>query len=338
MGQRFTYIDQLKGFAMILVVAGHVMEFCLYNKEYSFLHDIIYSFHMPLFAFLSGLVSTTLFDYKQVAIKIAKQSCRLLVPFFSMGIVYICTIRSGESFLFQPFKQGLWYLLFLWECYFISHIYNVCLFGKLKKRTYLFDVCWVAIVFVTVKLMIVYCSVEFNNIVGTLHLLRLYPFFFLGCIFRRMKCLPPQWKINPWIPSAFCIIWIILLWNIKVIPGKYLFKFSFVIETSAIFPIVFIFSKYGNRMNKRVSDVMIMFGKYSLGIYMFHRFMTDTLNLYIIGDYIHLTGSYFVEFILVFTIALLMCFLSVGLVKVLSYNNFCSFLLLGNMDCLMKRT
>lgn len=151
MGQRFTYIDQLKGFAMILVVAGHVMEFCLYNKEYSFLHDIIYSFHMPLFAFLSGLVFTTLFDYKQVAIKIAKQSCRLLVPFFSMGIVYICTIRSGESFLFQPFKQGLWYLLFLWECYFISHIYNVCLFGKLKKRTYLFDVCWVAIVFVTVK-------------------------------------------------------------------------------------------------------------------------------------------------------------------------------------------
>lgn len=113
MGQRFTYIDQLKGFAMILVVAGHVMEFCLYNKEYSFLHDIIYSFHMPLFAFLSGLVFTTLFDYKQVAIKIAKQSCRLLVPFFSMGIVYICTIRSGESFLFQPFKQGLWYLLFL---------------------------------------------------------------------------------------------------------------------------------------------------------------------------------------------------------------------------------
>lgn len=80
MGQRFTYIDQLKGFAMILVVAGHVMEFCLYNKEYSFLHDIIYSFHMPLFAFLSGLVFTTLFDYKQVAIKIAKQSCRLLVP------------------------------------------------------------------------------------------------------------------------------------------------------------------------------------------------------------------------------------------------------------------
>ena len=257
-----------------------------------------------------------------------------------MGIVYICTIRRGESFFQQPFKQGLWYLFFLWECYILTNIYNVCLLNKLKTKrlpSCCFDVCWVAAIFIIVKFVMAYCSVEFNNIVGTLHLLRLYPFFFLGCVFKRMGSLPPQWKIDSWLPSAFYLLWIILLWNIKTIPESYLFKLSFVIESSAIFPIVFVFSKYGNRMSKRISDILIMFGKYSLEIYMFHRFMTDTLNMYVIGDYIHMTGSYFVEFILVFIISLLMCFLSVVLAKVLFYNDICSFLLFGNMNRIWKR-
>ena len=84
MNQRFAYIDQLKGFAIILVVAGHVIEFSLYKKEFSFLHDMIYSFHMPLFAFLSGLVFTSLFGWKQVSTKLVKQSYRLLIPFLSI--------------------------------------------------------------------------------------------------------------------------------------------------------------------------------------------------------------------------------------------------------------
>ena len=64
--QRLTCIDQLKGFAILLVVAGHVLEFCLYKNKTSFLHDIIYSFHMPLFAFLSGLVFSSLSEARTV--------------------------------------------------------------------------------------------------------------------------------------------------------------------------------------------------------------------------------------------------------------------------------
>lgn len=107
MNKRLNYIDQLKGFAILLVVAGHVLEFCLYKNNFSFLHDMIYSFHMPLFAFLSGLVFTSLSDYKLVGRKLVRQSYRLLIPFLTMGFLYSYTIRKGEDFWLQPYKLGL---------------------------------------------------------------------------------------------------------------------------------------------------------------------------------------------------------------------------------------
>ena len=58
MKHRLEYIDQLKGFAIFLVVTGHVLEYCLVSTDSGYesvWHKLIYSFHMPLFAFLSGL-------------------------------------------------------------------------------------------------------------------------------------------------------------------------------------------------------------------------------------------------------------------------------------------
>lgn len=54
MNARISYIDQLKGIAILLVVLGHVIGYN--NCENSFLWRFIYSFHMPLFMFISGYV------------------------------------------------------------------------------------------------------------------------------------------------------------------------------------------------------------------------------------------------------------------------------------------
>lgn len=49
MKQRLHYVDNLKGFLILLVVLGH----CIQNTKIDFDHNIvfryIYSFHMPLF-------------------------------------------------------------------------------------------------------------------------------------------------------------------------------------------------------------------------------------------------------------------------------------------------
>lgn len=55
---RLRYIDATRGFAIFLVVLGHVLNIGMNNyDENHFLHRLIYSFHMPLFFFLSGFVS-----------------------------------------------------------------------------------------------------------------------------------------------------------------------------------------------------------------------------------------------------------------------------------------
>lgn len=52
-------IDAVKGVAALLVVVGHIIQ-CIICKEDPFenmVFRIIYSFHMPLFMFISGYLS-----------------------------------------------------------------------------------------------------------------------------------------------------------------------------------------------------------------------------------------------------------------------------------------
>ena len=329
--QRLEYIDELKGLAILLVVMGHIMEFCLYSGKTSFLHDAIYSFHMPLFAFLSGLVFTSLIDGKKIWNKVQKQSFRLLVPFLTMGLFYSHTLFQGESFWFQPFKQGLWYLWFLWQSYLITHIYNLLILKYIENKTkvcVVFDVCWIIMIYVFMRFTMGFCQIDINNIVGSLHLMKLYPFFFIGVMLNRYKLPPHIWKSSKWLPDLSLIIWIVLLLEIKLIPNNYLYKLSYIIEISALYPIVFYFAKFGNSYGK-VQKMLGIFGRYSLEIYMFHRFMTDTCDLHFVGDYIHCTESYAIESLIVIPLSILMSYVSVCLGKILEKMQLCSVLILG---------
>ena len=85
---RIIWIDQLRSIIFLLVIIGHVE---LPKETQSF----IYSFHMPLFFFISGLTvnreklkNISMLKYAQV------QAKRLIVPYFWL------------SFLCYP----LWYL------------------------------------------------------------------------------------------------------------------------------------------------------------------------------------------------------------------------------------
>ena len=50
MQNRISYIDSLKGIGIFIVILGHTYQVP------DLLHDIIYSFHMPLFFMVSGFV------------------------------------------------------------------------------------------------------------------------------------------------------------------------------------------------------------------------------------------------------------------------------------------
>lgn len=94
-GERIEYLDFARGFAVCLVVLGHCIQYgsgsdFLYNADYFAdpLFQGIYSFHMPLFALISGcLFRGTVVKYGFLQ-NVGRQALRLLLPVVCWTIAY----------------------------------------------------------------------------------------------------------------------------------------------------------------------------------------------------------------------------------------------------------
>jgi fucose 4-O-acetylase-like acetyltransferase len=115
MKERLEYIDALKGFAILLVVMGHVIPWSFQSFENVssmsptpvLLWKIIYSFHMPLFMFVSGFLfgQSHFVSPKEYILKMWKKTKMLLVPYIVCSIL-IYMWRGGREWTY-------WYLLTL---------------------------------------------------------------------------------------------------------------------------------------------------------------------------------------------------------------------------------
>lgn len=113
--ERDFLFDNIKGFLIILVVLGHVIENYAYHNmpsKISFLYQLIYIFHMPLFVFISGY-----FSKKDNPKKLAE----LLIIYGFFQIIFFPLVGSfikGETYIdnissfFKP-KFTYWYILSL---------------------------------------------------------------------------------------------------------------------------------------------------------------------------------------------------------------------------------
>lgn len=123
---RLRYIDIAKGFAIICVVCGHVLIYDFYGFteawSKSLLVQFIYSFHMPLFFFLSGLVVSPPSSVKDIPKDIWKRFRTLLMPMFVIGGIYSLAIKHDLSFLADGMKYGYWYFIALFYCYLLNYL------------------------------------------------------------------------------------------------------------------------------------------------------------------------------------------------------------------------
>ena len=120
---RIKSIDFLKGIAIILVVWGHAIQHLCSNPGDDAVFNLIYSFHVPLFMFLSGFVSYKLSNNLS---DIKKRAYQLLTPFFFFPIVKGLSLDGQFSVSqwvenIQTPDSGLWflYILFYISSFFI---------------------------------------------------------------------------------------------------------------------------------------------------------------------------------------------------------------------------
>ncbi|MDY6904692.1 MAG: acyltransferase family protein [Thermodesulfobacteriota bacterium] len=114
------HIDALKGAAIILVVLGHSIQVHDTRFDDNLLFRIIYSFHMPMLMFLSGVILSTQFGYS-LRHYMKKNAIRLVIPFLTWYLIsYIVYGVFQDTGLLNYFLglmkspgRGLWFLWIL---------------------------------------------------------------------------------------------------------------------------------------------------------------------------------------------------------------------------------
>lgn len=95
---RVEFLDYARGIGLLLVVVGH-SEFAY---KYSIIYEVIYSFHVPLFFFISGLLHK---DFDSGITEIKLRVSKLLLPFYFTAFVY-AVLKSMSGF--QHFWENEW--------------------------------------------------------------------------------------------------------------------------------------------------------------------------------------------------------------------------------------
>lgn len=116
--KRFNSLDIAKVTAIILVVAGHYMPYGSPGWWVA-VHNVIYTFHMPLFFFASGFLFAAIDNGVGYWNFMKRKFRRLMIPYFSASVVIICfkmlTTAGGDSSSLDNPVTARAFLEMFWE-------------------------------------------------------------------------------------------------------------------------------------------------------------------------------------------------------------------------------
>lgn len=146
--QRMIELDIMKFWGILLVVLGHITNMytpqglvhpTIQSDSLAMVSTFVYSFHMPLFVFVSGCVCAFQIEVLQRKVSfvnlIQKKSKRLLIPYLVFGILLIvlmigCGFRDNmvdyayNGVLLSKDSRHLWFVLMLFEVFVLFWCMN----------------------------------------------------------------------------------------------------------------------------------------------------------------------------------------------------------------------
>lgn len=278
--KRIEYIDTAKGLAILLVVIGHVLIYDCYNFDAAAndnsLNHWLYSFHMPLFMFLSGLLAPMAEHWCDIKRDIIKRFRSLIIPFFVFGTIYSLYIGHGVEWLMHNAKYGYWYLLALF-CFYIANYITNNILSRLKPCRIGGGISLVVVLW--------YCSVVANghipdvirDVAGTTWLTTLFPYFFAGALVKRYNLYERIFS-SDWLFIIGCII----CWGVYLLPleGANVLSFAlgYIVKFSSILIAVYV-CRIATLQKWPTLNLFIHIGKASLYIYMFHYFAVQMMMM-----------------------------------------------------------
>ena len=180
MKDRLYFFDNIKVILIFLVVFGHLIEpFIKIQKPYLVIYSIIYIFHMPLFAFVSGYFSK---------IPKKKEIYNLVKIFFAFEFIYAITmflaiyfrpeqmkVLTGNPGILDSFLDNLFYVLSpIWLLWYILALISWKLLLKVFKRS-----PWLIIVAIIMALLVGAIDIP-GRALSFQRTFIIFPFFLIG--------------------------------------------------------------------------------------------------------------------------------------------------------------
>lgn len=283
-------IDVLKGYAIILVVYGHSIQF-LMSKNQDFFENpvfkIIYSFHMPLFMLISGYLFyfsiSNRINFREVFFRKIKQ---LLIPILSWCIL-VFIIKEILKFILNGISLNILFkdlfiflggitnqFWFLWTVLFSSLI--VLLINKFTKNIELmYFISFILLLFLP-------------DISNLMYLKFMYPYYIAGITYNKYKENINKEKKLIYIAIIIFLLLIPLytkecyiyisgmnLYVINISHKLMIILYRYIIGLTGSITFIYLINKIRFLNNVRIINYL---GKYTLQIYIIQTYIFEVIK------------------------------------------------------------
>ena len=306
--QRDMSIDYAKGFAMLLIVIGHVYFFSN-RSDGSWVWRICNTTQIPIFMYISGLLAYKSINKYDFNILIKKRAIRLLLPFISF--FFLWGLYLPETFLklpFDQFKQGLWFVLVLFE---IDVLFSLSKYISSRYNHPILLYHLLSFFIITLFVSIAPQGNVFNQLLSVNLLWHYYPFFMFGYYSSHLNKL---FKLDYTIFYLF--IYIIALYYLYTYNIKYLMP---VCNFTSLLLWLTIIKRF-----RPLESFFTKIGYYSLQIYLLHFWI-----IHFTISYLPIIENRWIEFGEIVCIALTITIISITIAILFMKNKMLSLLLFG---------
>ena len=268
--------DILKVFTTFLVVFAHASRMYTeqgvvipMNRSEILMHCtwLIYSFHMPLYMCVTGMVYGLCIDdlrkYNNTINFIKSKAKRLLIPYLFWGIFYVAPIMVGFGFTEQSYveycingivlaqdSRHLWFILTLFFIFVICAVYReIC--KKLKIHLH-----WTALLLTALVLYLLAGTIPAEFCMQSVASYLIY--FYFGILLNRFKRQYQNMLINPFISMLLFVSFV------------FIYKFVHPILSAPI--AILLIYNLSFRINEKLCEnkLFVELKKNGFGIYIFH--------------------------------------------------------------------
>ncbi len=322
---RIAWVDQLRGFAILIVVIGHLIHFNNFGVENA-LAEIIWSFHMMLFFAISGYVAeltTHVSNIKELALYSKKKIIAIGFPWFFWGIIIerwaFSSQWSGYTLVeFLDFWNSTW-LWFFGALFWMTLVYGIHKYIYEKLNNHVLRLCLP--IFITLILTVIIFALNLRSIDQFLWTIG----FYMGAFMRRYNRFYQLCSNKNIVTFAFVFFVAVSghwRWFGSTIDDIYKVTCSL----AAILFLFYIFANQQQLFSEKIKNMFSLFGVNSLLIYVMQFYMTAILPV----NNVFAQMNNIILFLLCFFIAIGICYVCVWIANLLRCFPILDLFLLGN--------